>query len=105
MYICLKTKPSLGSKGVSRSAAACYQILLGHPPSTASAVTRATPASCAAWDFSRETSIEVTDDNLRWQTSWSLPKTAPSATVKREWSTAKARLYHELNKNSERDEA
>ena len=27
------------------------------------------------------------------------------ATIKREWSTAKAWLYHELNKSNERDEA
>src|SRR2546425_7215393 len=57
----IEIKRSLGSKGISSSVAACCQILPGDSILTASAVTRATPTSCAAWDFSHETSIEVTN--------------------------------------------
>src|SRR5712691_9259723 len=55
----IEIKHSFGWKGISSSAAGCYRGLPGASLSTVSAVTRAMPTSCAAWDFSRETTVEV----------------------------------------------
>src|SRR2546425_10855660 len=101
----IEIKRSLGSKGISSSVAACCQILPGDSIVTASAVTRATPTSCAAWDFSHETSIGVTDGQSPRANVLVIAQNSTAPTVKREWSTAKAWLYHELSKSSERDEA
>src|SRR5437763_8349277 len=94
----IKIRRSPGSKRIFSNAAACCHLLHGGSALKTSAATHATPTSCAAWDFSRETRVEGYGRTIfALQTPWLLPKIAAAATIKRESSTAKAWLFHQMN--------